>query len=107
MNLAAPSVAPPCLQVRLNGIVLVGCTKFSSKTTACFGVQNVFYLNVFNHAHTLSIYFCKPAIASVPLVLPKQLHQRCCDPSISWKLKSEHINTFQTELDFLWTYFLS
>lgn len=35
-----------------------------SKTTAWFGVQNVFYLNVLNHAHTLHVYFCKLAIAS-------------------------------------------
>lgn len=35
-----------------------------SKTMARFGVQNVFYLNVFNHACTFHICFCKLAIAS-------------------------------------------
>lgn len=62
-NLAAPSLALPCLEVTLNVFVLVDCTKYFTAKPR-LGVQNVFYLSVLSHAHTLLIHFSKLAIAS-------------------------------------------
>lgn len=45
-----------CLKDGLNLIALVGCAKYSVAKLSCFRVQNVFYLNAFNHARTLHLF---------------------------------------------------